>query len=161
VVGKLREFAAEARPTGRLVNELFVSLRDRGVVEGLLEFVYRATATTARFDRVSHVLPAHLLLLDCSEFSETPTPGCNANYHGGSSVASAEGASVQATSGRERRGSRRGDSPLPQLPFELPEVAQPDPKDRVDDVARRAAGSLKAGDGDRRLEEMADYLLGR
>jgi virulence factor Mce-like protein len=156
IVRKLRHFAAEARPTGRLVNELFVSLRNRGVVEGLLEFVYRATATTARFDDLSHVLPAHLLFLECSQFAETPTPGCNANYHGGSSVASA-----QATSQRRGRGAKRGQRPVPQLPFELPDAGRRSPRDRVDDLVRRAAGSVKGGDRDRSLEEMADYLLGR
>jgi len=80
VVGDLRRFAGSARPTGRLLRELFESMRDRGAVEGLQTFLFYAAQATARFDRYSHIIPAHLIGSECSEWARTPTPGCNANF---------------------------------------------------------------------------------
>ncbi len=80
VVAQLRDFAGDALPTGRLIEQLVSSLRDRGVVEGLQSFVYFAALTTARYDRFSHILPAHLIGTECSQYATTPTAGCDAHF---------------------------------------------------------------------------------
>jgi phospholipid/cholesterol/gamma-HCH transport system substrate-binding protein len=89
VVAQLRAFAAAARPTGSLVAELFTSLRQRGVVEGLQRFAYFSTVATSRFDRFSHILPAHLIAGDCQQYATTTIPGCDAHL-GSARVAGAE-----------------------------------------------------------------------
>ncbi len=80
VAARLREFARAARPTGALVAQLFGSLRERGVVEGLQTFTYYATAATSRFDEVSHLLPAHVLSTECQEHTPTPHAICSARF---------------------------------------------------------------------------------
>jgi virulence factor Mce-like protein len=89
VVAQLRAFAAAARPTGALVAELFTSMRQRGVVEGFQRFDYFATVATSRFDRFSHILPAHLIAGDCQQYATTTVPGCDAHF-GSARVAGAE-----------------------------------------------------------------------
>lgn len=80
VVKLLKTFTAAAGPTGRSLNQLLVNLQARGGLENLLSFIYGAASASSRFDSVSHLLPAHILLSSCSQYSETPTPGCSAHY---------------------------------------------------------------------------------
>lgn len=83
VVGLLRGFASAALPTGGELADLVVDLRDSGVTENLLTFVYNTAAATARYDSVGHILPTTIFfdaISGCSIFATTPTPGCSANY---------------------------------------------------------------------------------
>ncbi len=80
VVGDLRTFARAARPTGALLRPLLESMRDRGAVEGLQDFVYYAAQATARFDKYSHTVPAHLIGSECSTWARTPQRGCSAKF---------------------------------------------------------------------------------
>ena len=82
-VAHLRTFARAARPTGALVAELFDSMRARGVVEGLQDFVYFGSAATSRFDRASHIFPAHLILSQCEQYATATDPACDAHFAGG------------------------------------------------------------------------------
>jgi phospholipid/cholesterol/gamma-HCH transport system substrate-binding protein len=105
VVAQLRAFAAAARPTGALVNELFSSLRQRGVVEGLQRFVYYGATATSRFDRYSHMLPAHLIVNDCSMYATKPVAGCDAHF-GDARGAGEESERSKADKHRSKRHSR-------------------------------------------------------
>jgi hypothetical protein len=78
----LRVFGREGLPVGRLVAELFESLRDRGFVEGLNNFAYGVAVASARYDAISHVLPERALFNDCTTFASAPVAGCSANYGG-------------------------------------------------------------------------------
>lgn len=80
LVRALRLFAARARPTGSLVDTLVTSLRDRGVVEGLQTFVYYAALATSRYDKYSHIIPAHLIGSECSVYATKPSPACSAHF---------------------------------------------------------------------------------
>jgi phospholipid/cholesterol/gamma-HCH transport system substrate-binding protein len=90
VVRQLRGFARAALPTGVRVDQLFGSLRERGVVEGLQSFVYFAALATSRFDRYSHILPAHLIGTSCSQYATVTVPTCSANFAGGGAEAKAK-----------------------------------------------------------------------
>jgi phospholipid/cholesterol/gamma-HCH transport system substrate-binding protein len=79
-VRKLRAFAAVARPTGSLLAELFTSMRQKGVVEGLQRFVYYGATATSRFDRFSHMLPAYPIAGECINYATALTPGCDAHF---------------------------------------------------------------------------------
>ena len=89
VLVELRELARAGIPTAELLDTLFVSLRDRGFVEGLLNFTYYGAAASSRYDAISHILPAHFSSSNCGTFATTPVPGCSANY-GADGAASAE-----------------------------------------------------------------------
>lgn len=81
-VNRLRSFSNVALPAGTLVADLFSSLKNEGAADGLLEFVYYATAAFARYDTISHILPAFAMVSDCeiSPLGSTPTPGCDAHF---------------------------------------------------------------------------------
>ena len=171
LVNDLRTLAREALPTGTMVAELFTSFKDRGVVEGLQDFVFYAAQATARFDRYSHIIPAHLLASECAQYATVTNPECSANFAGGgrrpeqrrASQKRRERRSVGAIAPNERRSapSARDAAPpeqpepgkqpekrreLPALPS-LPAVpALPDPT-TVPDEAPAA-------------EDLLDYLLG-
>ena len=114
VVDDLRTFAGAARPTGALLRPLLESLRDRGVVEGLQDFVYFAALATARFDQYSHIVPAHLIGAECTTWARTPTPGCNANFsepRAGGLVPTPKRASARAGRTKAREARPEGRSP--------------------------------------------------
>ena len=80
-------------PTVALVKGLVDSLVARGVPEGLLRFVWIATAAEARFDQVSHVVPSYQLGGTCNQYAETPAAGCSAHFSGVGKGAPKAGAS--------------------------------------------------------------------
>jgi virulence factor Mce-like protein len=126
-VAALREFAHEARPTGILVAQLFDSLREQRAVEGLQDFVYYAAQATARFDKYSHIIPAHLIGSECSQWARTTVPDCNANFVGGGARAERRrGGRRERARPAKRRGGRRErrDSAPAGAP---PEAAAPGP----------------------------------
>jgi hypothetical protein len=173
-VAALRVFAREARPTGILVAELFGSLREKGVVEGLQNFVYYAAQATARYDQYSHIIPAHLIGSECSTWARTTVPDCEAHFAGGGARARAERRArsrrAPRRDGRSRRSAPtrdrerpapgaarepgragggeapRPDDQRPRLP-ELPELPELPPLPPVEEPGDAA-------------EELLDFLLG-
>ena len=124
LVADLQTFASQARPTGALVAELFTSLRERGVVEGLQDFTYYAAQATARFDQFSHIIPAHLMGSECSAYATVTVADCNANFRGGGRTAARARGRRDGDDRPERRGERdrerddapRGDDAAPSTP---------------------------------------------
>ncbi|GAC1440862.1 MAG: hypothetical protein NVSMB51_20640 [Solirubrobacteraceae bacterium] len=88
LVGRLRTFAREANPIGQSLNELLINLRDRGGVEGLLTFLYNSAAASSRYDSISHLIPSHVLINNCTNYSVTPVDGCSAHFAGAQPQAS-------------------------------------------------------------------------
>jgi ABC-type transporter Mla subunit MlaD len=103
----LRSFAGQSGVTGDLLNELVTNLRDRGGVEGLFNFIYYVTASAARYDTSSHMVPAHVVPSTCSNFATTPVAGCNANW----STGPATGISSVKRSAAVRRRAAAGTPP--------------------------------------------------
>lgn len=121
VVKLLRLFAGSALPTGDELEKTLVNLRDRGFVEGLLSFTYFTVAATARYDAVSHMLPAHLQLSTCSIFAETPVEGCEATYNQTTPVAH------KRSKGRRKAKAQRPAAPAPQAERPAAPLLQPRP----------------------------------
>lgn len=80
VLRRLRRAAAEVQPTAELLSQLLGSMRDKGALEGAQSFLYWATAATARFDKVSHILPAFILPSDCTTSTDVAVPNCDAHF---------------------------------------------------------------------------------
>jgi phospholipid/cholesterol/gamma-HCH transport system substrate-binding protein len=98
-----RELPDVTRTTARVVE----SLRDTGGVENLLTFVYYAAAAAARFDSISHVLPAFALANDCIRHETTQNPRCNGHFPGGN-VSGGGHRTTERTGRRARHGARSG-----------------------------------------------------
>ena len=93
LAGLLDPVSRKLPPTVTLVKGLVDSLVARGVPEGLLRFVWIATAAEARFDQVSHVVPSYQLGGTCNQYAETPAAGCSAHFSGVGKGAPKAGAS--------------------------------------------------------------------
>jgi hypothetical protein len=77
--------------------------------------VYFAALATSRFDRYSHILPAHLIGTPCSQYATVTVPSCSANFAGGGAKAKAK---ARYRRGRHQRRHKR------QGPVQAP-VTQP------------------------------------
>jgi virulence factor Mce-like protein len=172
-VGLLRTFANRARPTGGLVDQLFQSLRARGVVEGLQTFTYFGATATSRFDRYSHILPSHLVGVDCGLYAEKPTPGCDATFAGTNAV-------ERATKGSDPdvAPEQLGPAPVTEQPAPAPTPAPSAPPSAAPPTSTVPPTSLPqlppvpnvplppvklpkpGGDGDQSAQDLLDYLLG-
>jgi ABC-type transporter Mla subunit MlaD len=80
LVVQLRKTADAAAPTVGRVEGLVTDLVNKGVVEGLLSFIYYAAAASARYDSVSHFLPIELTINNCTQYATTPVPGCGSKW---------------------------------------------------------------------------------
>ncbi len=176
VLRRLRRAAVQLEPTGRLANDLLQSMKDKGAIEGLQSFIYWAAAATARFDRISHILPAYLLPTTCTVNTDAPDRACDANFVRSGTAATRKGATRALSPPRGAREGRRPAAPVlsPSAPAPLPAAAPPPatsaPKP-ADDVARAVGdvlGGLLGGGGqpapapstqDGR-QGLLDYLLG-
>jgi phospholipid/cholesterol/gamma-HCH transport system substrate-binding protein len=80
LVRRLRPLAEALAPFADLAARVAISLRDTGTLERAQAFLYFGTAAAARFDRISHILPAYQVASDCAEFSRRPLRGCEAHF---------------------------------------------------------------------------------
>lgn len=81
VIAALRGYAVRSLPASRLSGRLYTDLRDKGFIENLLSLFYYVGSATSRFDSVSHILPAHVILTPgCTLYATAPVAGCSANY---------------------------------------------------------------------------------
>jgi ABC-type transporter Mla subunit MlaD len=141
VVHRLRAFSDLAVPAGRLTRELNESLQANGAVEGIQTFVMNIALSLARFDAHSHILPSYVVAPpDCSTYSETTTPSCDAHFVGGPQTATAGPAPSAARHHRAARRRHAAATPAARPPTRsllppLPQLPQLPPA--VDDTAKR------------------------
>jgi len=108
-----RPFAALALPTGRVLDELATSLREKGATRGLLTFLMNATLATSRYDTVSHVLTATQFTGSCSLYATTPDPACDAHFAAGRPALTRTPKRRGERRAGPNRGSRRPAAPEP------------------------------------------------
>jgi len=79
-LGRLRVSSTALAPVVGQAADLSRSLADNGAPSLLSQFVFSTAMATARFDGVSHILPAHVVLNHCIAAAKTPAPGCSARF---------------------------------------------------------------------------------
>ena len=72
--------ARRLRPTVRIARPLVDSLRDKRVIEALGPYVFYGAIASARFDKVSHILPSYQITGACQQYAEHPAAGCSAHF---------------------------------------------------------------------------------
>ena len=156
VADRLRATAKELPDNVRQTTALVESLRDTGGVEHILSFIYYATAATARFDSISHLLPAFLVGNNCSFYSTTDTADCEDNLGGQST-------SAVRKRGRKSAGrSPQSAEPTPQAPDPGPQTpgspapSPPKPGDPIP-LPDLPLQPERAGD---EIQDLLDWLLG-
>lgn len=81
---RLARVAATIPPIAAKTNAFLSSSEDRGAIDGVLHFVYYATAALARYDSTSHILPAFPLVAGlCNVFATATVKQCDAHFAGG------------------------------------------------------------------------------
>ncbi len=164
---EIRGFTTEALPLGPLVSSTFVNLRDRGFIENGLKFVYYAAAASARYDKVSHILPAHTIFNQCAVYSATRSAGCDASM---GKAALPTSISRRPPGPAPQEASRT--APAPGAPSASAPAASPAPAPAagrgalpklpsVQDTLDGVVQSLTQPDGHQQaLGDLARYLLG-
>lgn len=158
----LRRYAAASKPTARTVSQLFVNLRDRGFVENLLSFVYFSAAATARFDSVSHILPAHIISNNCVNYATAPVPGCSANFHTTAVPLSRRPAGPKAAAPQAPGHHAAGPTAAhPQQPSSAaaPGQAGPDLPHVVPELVQKIQGVTDDGHRRQAVQDVLDYLM--
>ncbi|MFL5912655.1 MAG: MlaD family protein [Gaiellaceae bacterium] len=77
----LKPITHTAMPTVKQSADLLDSLRDRGVVENILSYIYYGAGALARFDKYSHMLPSYQLQGVCQQYATKPVKGCSAKFN--------------------------------------------------------------------------------
>jgi virulence factor Mce-like protein len=146
VVLTVRRYATSSLSNALLSGQLYGSLRDRGFFENLLAVLYYGAAATARYDAISHILPAHVLVSPCLAYATTPTAGCSAQY----SSAARNASSRRPTARVPRAPGARG----PSLPGPAPATPQ-------GNAPGPSASVPSAPPVPQPLIQVLNYLLGR
>ena len=117
VAKHLKAAARELPDNVKQTTALVESLRDSGGVEYILRFVYYATAASARFDSISHLLPAFLVANQCFQYAEVDTADCEDNL-------GPPGTALLPRARKKKSAVRRPQSkePAPQAPAPSPEA---------------------------------------
>jgi ABC-type transporter Mla subunit MlaD len=139
VARRLQLASRELPDVVRTTTGLVENLRARGGVEHLLSFVYYAAAAAARFDSISHMLPAFAVVNDCGEYATAPNPGCVGGKFGGGGAVSRDTKARR----RVRRRAGGGEGRAPAAPRPAPRTAPP--QRRAPDRGRRGRRPLLPG----------------
>jgi phospholipid/cholesterol/gamma-HCH transport system substrate-binding protein len=162
---EVRRFTTAARPLAPILSNLFVNTRDRGFIENGLKFLYYASASAARFDSISHILPAHIIFNQCAQYSTQPSATCDARYR--KAVAALRGTARPRRIARPlpRRVAPGARPAAPAAPAPATPAAPVKPKllPDVSGLAHDILAPLTGNDDDpagQALEDLAGYLLG-
>jgi virulence factor Mce-like protein len=163
-ITQLRSFAHAALPRAQQFDELLVNLRQRGFWESLFDVTYYGAAASARFDSVSHMLPAHLQLSPCSFYATTPTAGCSANYGGITSSATTRSRSSRhRTPAQSSPGAPTATTPAAPPPTTTAPQSPQNPVQGITDLTRKLLQGLT---GDQQppttpqvLQDLTNFLL--
>jgi virulence factor Mce-like protein len=112
VVADLNVFASRAGPAAKLLDQLLISLRDRGAIESILDFVYGLSVAGGTYDSLAHMATIDLLVPPC--LSNQAAAGCDANFHRPAATApsATATASARASTAATAAGDPQSASPL-------------------------------------------------
>lgn len=172
VVRLLKRFSAEAIPAGKAIDQLFGSLRQRGFVENLLGVVYGLGATTARYDRTAHLVPARLSFGACGVYANVTVPECSARFSGPTGTGKSRSSRRRSDPGPEKRRdeparspeSAPGRAPAPSAPKPvlptLPQLDLPKTLDGLGNTLKDLLPPAQGGnDSNQAQKGLLDFLL--
>jgi virulence factor Mce-like protein len=115
IATRLRAAAALMPHAAKVGTAVTNSLRATGAVEGINEFVWIATAATARFDKTSHIVPSYQLQQDtCNLYATTPVAACSAHWAGSAADRAQAAAKRKHRSKARKHHARRGGASAPE-----------------------------------------------
>lgn len=104
---RARRLTVPLGPVAQMTSDLFQSTQQKGAVEGLLRFVYYATTAQARYDSISHILPAYPVVKDtCNLYALVTVKACDAHFATGQTTAARKAATKKA-----KPAKGKGDAP--------------------------------------------------
>jgi virulence factor Mce-like protein len=139
---RLQRLTVSLKPVARLTADLFQSTRDKGAVEGLLRFVYYATTAQARYDGVSHILPAFPVVTDtCNLYATTSVKECDTHFAAGTTTATARRQGTDVP-GRAKADGKAPAARTPSAPAASGAPATPAPPARpsLEDLPKAVGG---------------------
>jgi virulence factor Mce-like protein len=174
-VRKLADFAENAKPVARNLDDLSASLDKTGGIERLMDYLLFQMTAINGFDGVSHYLRAGLITNLCSSYSPRPISGCNSNFTQTEAVEPSSAAPDDPILAKTRAALAANQAPYPKG-GDAPERPDVDPFDALrsltdpkiarqrdtglDGLREGSRGSSPAhGPADARTQAL-DYLLG-
>jgi virulence factor Mce-like protein len=147
----MRTYTRESLPNARIAGEMLPTLEQRSMVKNLLEFLYNTALATARYDDLSHMLPAHVGVASCMRFASEPDPACGAPA----------GPQRKRTHKRRRAPRAPGTRPAPAATA-TPEPDAKRPPSKPGDLrpAVPALPPLPPIPGEPQIDALLEYLLG-
>jgi hypothetical protein len=114
VVQDLKDFAHNANPVSKNLDDLTASLDKSGGLEGFMNYIFFQMTAINGFDEISHYLRASLLVNTCSTYTTSgELPGCGAHF---SETKGVQSSSASAASSLDNGGNapkaRSADSPV-------------------------------------------------
>jgi ABC-type transporter Mla subunit MlaD len=173
IATRLRAAAALMPHAAEVGTAVTNSLRATGAVEGINEFVWIATAATARFDATSHIVPSYQLQHDtCNLYATTPVPACSAHWAGSAADRAQAAAERKHRAKTRRRGAHRGgaSAPAASAPSDAQPGSQPDnsltlPKlpdlPQLPPLGTPDLPGIGSGGKDDTTEKLLDFLMGK
>jgi ABC-type transporter Mla subunit MlaD len=89
IIDDLKSLTDEAAPVAKSLADIGESLRDRGGIERVMDYIFYQAAAINGYDSTGHYLRAGLIVNTCSQYATTPQPGCSARYTKSSTAAQA------------------------------------------------------------------------
>jgi virulence factor Mce-like protein len=146
---RLNAFAKDAPAAVNLFDQLGISVRDNGVIEGLGNLGYYGATALARFDQNGHMLPAYLINSLCAINATAPTPDCDAHFKASDKQRAAYWRALERERAARKQDAKKkqttkkpaADKPklLPELPKKIGDIPLPDLPKVINDVL----GTLK------------------
>ncbi len=171
LVQDLGRLGKSAVPLTKNLGELLVSVREKGGVERLSDFIYLFAGSMNGYDEFGHYLRARLVLGTCQTYVEVNNVSCTAKFNkdkgavsapaassSSSGAATASGPSKAATAASAPRGA--GKRPGASAPIRLPDALLPGDQGSAKPSSASAARSDAGSRDERAVESLLDYLLG-
>lgn len=80
LIRDLADFARDARPVARDLDDLTASVDATGGIERLMDLLYFSALSINGFDEVGHYLRAALIVNTCTDYAISPVAGCESHF---------------------------------------------------------------------------------
>lgn len=163
LIKDLSKLGKDSVPLTQNLGNLLESLRDKGGIERLLDFIFLGAGSFNGYDEFGHYVRARLVLGTCQTYVEVNNPACTAKFDrdkGSVTTPAGKTASAPAQGAGAAQSAAGAKAVKTKAPEEikLPAALLPGdkPKPESGSTSKPSAGGVTAGD----VQPLLDYLLG-
>jgi ABC-type transporter Mla subunit MlaD len=159
LANRLLKLGNAAEPSSKLLDQLTASLDNTGGIEQLMGVLFHGVGATNGFNADGHYTRANALVGSCFGYTQTPVPGCSANFNQGSSASAARAARATAhATASASAPSSSASARRPSAASATQRAVSRAARAAVSDVAPRRTSSEQAQQAP--LDGLLGYLIG-